>query len=439
LAFAGESEHFMYREVGPNFLSVLYRCCVPLIGAEARAIGLLILRSECPFPRDRDASQAIWLYANDVARAIEVGISLETQAKLRQILAQLEKTATPKQEAIILRKSFEQLGFRRGVIKVAPLDGGTEAPSICFGVTSQEFEFIKENLSQNQKDWIKRNLKEIRGFRLIERIFYYPWRDEWVQREFSCSDLTSQNEKGFLYINGISGAQRSGFEALLGITQDMVEPTEAWTKELRLLADTMAKSVENVRLATAEAANEATRAEREWLRTDIHDVLNLIQGGPMLFSEAARSVLTSEQAIADKRGAIRLAVDEIEAIERASHFAYQSLSQLMEDLRQPTLREKGITEALWEFGKALNLESRLRINIDRKQMQRLNSQTMYALYRIAQEAINNACKHAYILNQDGGQVEVSLKLSSNNQWELIVRDNGRGFREPIEEVRARPA
>jgi signal transduction histidine kinase len=44
-----------------------------------------------------------------------------------------------------------------------------------------------------------------------------------------------------------------------------------------------------------------------------------------------------------------------------------------------------------------------------------------ALYRVAQEALNNAAKHS-----DASHVEITLRCASN-LVELTVRDDGRGF------------
>lgn len=435
LNFASEDSHFTYYKTGPALSAPSHSCCVPLIGVENRIIGLLILRSKHLIANNRAASQAIWLYANNAAREIEVGISLARQTDLQRILSQLEETADPAQDAITLRKGFQQLGFQRGVIQVMPLPGESEKQFSHFGVTDEVFEIIKANFSRS-REWFRKHKEEIKRFEFeyTKHIGYYPWQDKWVQHEFSYDDVGIQDEQGFLLVQGMgSKHSRSVFEAALGIAKDMVEPTEAWVKELHFLIDTMAKSVENVRLT----ATQAIRAEREWLQDDIHTALNIIQGGPLLFSEAARNTLINAQHNGQPDAAICLAIEQLEAVEKAGHFAYKELAQLMEGLRHPTLRDKGLTKALREFGEMLALKVSLGIDIDQQHEAKLNPKTTYILYRIAQEAINNANKHAYDSNEASNQVQVSLKLSSNERWQFVIRDNGSGFPEPVEVVRYR--
>lgn len=60
---------------------------------------------------------------------------------------------------------------------------------------------------------------------------------------------------------------------------------------------------------------------------------------------------------------------------------------------------------------------------------RLNTTTRTALYRIAQEAINNAARHA-----EPSRISVLIQINANNQLSLIVRDNGCGFSSPHDGV-----
>lgn len=439
--FTASRYHFTYTKKEPSSPDTVYNYCVPLIGAENRPIGLLSLGSNEPVGKGRDVSQEIWLYANDVAREIEVGILIELRTNLQKILSQLEKTADTEQDAQTLQNGFRKLGFRRGVVKITAgtSDQGPKFSRFGFNGNTDEATIVENNLLFG-KQWIRKNIKNVRQTRLLEGILYFSWNDGWVNEEFQCPALNIEDEQGFLYIRGAGSKASCTFEAVLGITDDMVTPTENWAKEVQFLTGSMAKSVENVYLTAEQAANDARQEERTWWRGDIHDALNTIQAGPLLFSEAARNEFIagingsyfskqSEDAI----------LSHLKTVESSSRFVYNNLSQLMEKLGRPTLRESGLPNALREFCDMLGWNTHLSVDIDPEDEQRLSKQERYILYRIAQEGITNAMKHAGIDTNEGGLVTVSLRVTpagnTNKPWQFIIADNGCGFKQSVEAIR----
>jgi signal transduction histidine kinase len=207
----------------------------------------------------------------------------------------------------------------------------------------------------------------------------------------------------------------------------MVEPTEAWATEFQFLINAMARSVENVRLAVKEEASKAQAEERMWLRADVHTVLNIIQG--ILLHSGALVYEVAQLTIQPKNGNSidSYLLDKLEVIEKASAFAYNELSQLMYELRQPTLRDQGFAFAIEEFGCVLGLDDCLNLQVDNRYAEAISKQASHILYRIAQEAINNAHKHSKVTEKVGGSVEVILKPLSGNKWCLAINDNGNGF------------
>lgn len=90
-------------------------------------------------------------------------------------------------------------------------------------------------------------------------------------------------------------------------------------------------------------------------------------------------------------------------------------------LRPTILDDYGLAAAIWHDLDALR-EERLEVGFEGDVGgERLSAQVETALYRVAQEALTNARKHAR-----AGRVEVSLRR--NDGWvRLEVRDTGRGF------------
>ena len=109
------------------------------------------------------------------------------------------------------------------------------------------------------------------------------------------------------------------------------------------------------------------------------------------------------------------------------------VSDCIDDLRQiidmavPTLLE------LFGFAHALQIHLERAVSSDFIQVEvidqtdnmpdRLNTTTRTALYRIAQEAINNATRHA-----EASHIAVLIQIDSDDHLSLTVRDNGCGFR-----------
>lgn len=438
LIYANENRHFAHHETDPDFSKVSYKRCVPLIGAENQAIGLLVIGRNHPFYRSHDESQAIWLYANSVAYEIQTSLSFELLTSLQETMVELEEVVNSRQAAVALQKFFQRLGFQRSVIKVASFSDEVEDYFVRSNVNDKEFAIIRNNFSRGV-DWVKQHNEKLKNSRLQRHIGYYSWNDDWVRKEFNYNSIATENEKGFLLVQGKgSKLGRYIFEAVFAVTEDMTTPTVAWAQEFRFLIDPLARFVENVGITISQTADIAMRAEREWLQGDIHSILNIVQGGPLLFSEAARN----ELVIAQERGyfaeeRIHSAIENLEKVEKAGKFVYDNLAQLMEELRQPTLRDKGLTEALKEFGENQNLNGHLKIDIESTQEKEIDIKTLYVLYRIAQEAISNVCKHAQIIGKDDGLVKVALNQSLNSPGVLVISDNGEGFAESVEEVKGR--
>jgi len=93
------------------------------------------------------------------------------------------------------------------------------------------------------------------------------------------------------------------------------------------------------------------------------------------------------------------------------------------------LRDKGLNEALLELGRALVLDSIMRVDIPPALEGCLTTEIQYGLYRIGVEAINNAQKHSGIQKEaQTGCCKLWVILSmAGDTLRYSVRDNGCGF------------
>jgi signal transduction histidine kinase len=85
------------------------------------------------------------------------------------------------------------------------------------------------------------------------------------------------------------------------------------------------------------------------------------------------------------------------------------------------LTEVGLDELLRQLADAFTGRARVPISVEIHGVHKLSPDVQIAIYRIAQEALNNVFKHA-----NATQARISL-VCTEDQVELRVCDNGRGF------------
>jgi PAS domain S-box-containing protein len=114
-------------------------------------------------------------------------------------------------------------------------------------------------------------------------------------------------------------------------------------------------------------------------------------------------------------------VSKLEDIRAIANESYKSLQRYARDLRPSILDQMGLVAALnWlteELGKELGVKTRVKAD----KLPPLPPETELALFRIAQEALNNVRKHA-----QASKVQIVVESSSSNM-RMIVTDNGKGF------------
>jgi GAF domain-containing protein len=203
-----------------------------------------------------------------------------------------------------------------------------------------------------------------------------------------------------------------------------------WFSELELntllmLAGQAAVAINNARLSM-QNENLATQRERNRLREDLHDVLNTYAFKVM---EPAESIFERERA-SRKTDPARL--EEAEELWRFSRHTYQQLERILDDMREPILVERGLSEALRTLirSRLPGVEPVIRDEV------RPSADVELVLYRICQEAISNIRKHANIPREKKGMVNIILELQAD-QSRLVVQDHGAGFSPEIMKDRKR--
>lgn len=178
------------------------------------------------------------------------------------------------------------------------------------------------------------------------------------------------------------------------------------------IAGTVALAIENARLY-GQAREKAALEERARLARELHDSVTQSLYSMTLFAEAAR-----RQADAGKLDTVRAHLGELG---EAAQQALKEMRLLVYQLRPAALEREGLVGALRARLEAVERRAGVEAELSVKGEGVLPRELEEGLYRIAQEALNNALKHAH-----AGSVLVSLRLGEDCV-ELEVRDDGRGF------------
>ncbi len=171
---------------------------------------------------------------------------------------------------------------------------------------------------------------------------------------------------------------------------------------------------QNQRLAE-EARRGAALEERARLARDLHDTVN-----QQLFVLTMRSAAARRKL--EKLGGEALEmVPELAALEELARQAHTQTRELILQLRPTTLEQQGIGPALAEYVKTCSAREGWEALGEIDTAIRVRGRTGEALFRVAQEALNNVSKHA-----GAKQVRVDLQREEE-RLVLRIRDDGKGF------------
>lgn len=179
-------------------------------------------------------------------------------------------------------------------------------------------------------------------------------------------------------------------------------------------ADQLAVAIENYRLRQKDE-QLAIMEERTRLARDLHDSVSQALYSMSLLATAGRRLSQSgqNQALLD------------ETLNDLGAMAQQALKEmrlLLYRLRPLALQFEGLTGALQQRLDAVEKRAGIDARLVVSELSPLPPATEETLYYVAQEALNNALKHAAAT-----AVTVQLSQEKNGALKLTVTDNGQGF------------
>lgn len=220
----------------------------------------------------------------------------------------------------------------------------------------------------------------------------------------------------FSHIHSWLGVPLRAQERIIGIIAvDRQQPGGYTEEEARLttaFADQAALALENARLYQ-QAEQLAVMEERNRLARELHDSVTQSLYSLTLFAEVGRR--------AAEAGNLTQVVDYLIRLGQVTQQALKEMRLLVYELRASALEAEGLIGALQHRLDAVEKRAGIEARLEMGQMMDLPAPVEEGLYRIAQEALNNALKHA-----QASLVIVRIKADLEGA-ELEVIDNGQGF------------
>jgi signal transduction histidine kinase len=178
-----------------------------------------------------------------------------------------------------------------------------------------------------------------------------------------------------------------------------------------LFAQQAAVAIENAMLYE-EGRGIAALEERQRLARELHDSVSQALYGVALNASAADELF--ESAPDRARGLLR-------DVLRLADAGLAELRALIFELRPESLEREGLVGALEKQAAAVQARHGVHVRLEVQREPDLSQPVKEALYRVAQEALHNAARHARAQT-----LNVALELA-DHEVRLVVADDGRGF------------
>jgi signal transduction histidine kinase len=206
-----------------------------------------------------------------------------------------------------------------------------------------------------------------------------------------------------------AAGQPLGFFSVAHTTEHHFE--EAEQRLLTALADRAGVAISNAALYE-RAQQVASLEERQRLARELHDSVSQALYGIALGARTAQTLLARDPASA---------AEPVDYILSLAEVGLAEMRALIFELRPESLESEGLNAAIRKQLDALQARHSMEVNFQPSDEPDLPLSVKEAVYRIAQEALNNVVKHSRAT-----EVTVSLSTADGNVV-LRVEDNGAGF------------
>jgi signal transduction histidine kinase len=167
-----------------------------------------------------------------------------------------------------------------------------------------------------------------------------------------------------------------------------------------------------------QAEQAAVMEERRRLARELHDSVSQALYGIGLGTRTARTLIDREAIDEGTRAKLAKPMDYVLSLAEAG---LAEMRALIFELRPDALEQEGLVAALDRQAVALRARHKLTVQIDFCEEPEVSLEVKEAIYRIAQEALNNIVKHARATH-----VEIRLQCCEGLTT-LEIQDDGVGF------------
>lgn len=404
---------------------------LPLI-VQGRVIGMLTLDHREPNAYSEQQAELALAFANQAAIAIEnARLYQAEQARLyeseqrrkiaeglRDILVVLNSDR-PLQEILehIIARAVQLLGADSGIVYHLETEAGTLAVQAGYQapVELMALEHIPlpagGALQQmfGREPYVMPNIRSHLSQTSIGPAFSEPALARWL-------DILLHNYQAYLGVPLVIGNEVYGSLGLY-----YTEPQQFEGEEIELgmsLANQAVLAIENARLRV-QAERAAVSAERNRIARELHDSVSQALYGIALGTRTVRT-LVDRQPLEDN---IKTTLaNPLEYVLSLADAGLAEMRALIFELRPDALEKEGLVVALTKQAEAVRARHKLDVRTELcDEPSALSLTTKEALYRVAQEALNNLIKHAHA-------TRVDLRLDcSADALTLEVQDDGVGF------------
>lgn len=264
-----------------------------------------------------------------------------------------------------------------------------------------------------QEDIVGKSVVEVWGEEAFERVIRNQLDNSFVGDEMTTRDWLTYPMLGKRFMHVTTYPYRNPEGEVIGVVVVSRDATES-----KLAAEKLENYAERLHLLTRQLIH-AQESERERISRELHDEA----GQALTALKISLEVIRSE--LGDCADSLRQRVNE--SIELAGATMTQ-VRGMAHNLRPPSLDELGLHRTLQSYCNRTARQTGLQINYQGEQIEDLSGEIQITLYRLIQEAMTNALKHA-----EASSINVELRKTANSIV-VTVEDDGIGFETSADEL-----